>query len=127
MYKILIVEDDVKLNQAVCAYLTDNNFIVTGCLNAREAYDQLYNAQYDLIVSDIMMPEIDGFEFSETVRELNHHIPIILVTAKEDLNSKQRGFEKGIDDYMVKPISLAELVMRIHALLRRANINSEKN
>lgn len=95
-------------------------------LNAREAYDELYNSLYDLIVSDIMMPEIDGFAFAQSVRQVNKHIPILFMSAKDDLPSKQKGFRLGIDDYMVKPIELAELEMRVRALLRRANIEAER-
>ena len=81
---------------------------------------------FDLIISDIMMPGIDGYEFAKTVRELNQEIPILFMTARDDLASKQRGFRAGVDDYMVKPIELDELVLRIEALLRRAKIASSK-
>ncbi len=126
MINILVVEDDAKLNQIVCAYLNDSGYHTKGCLNPREAYDLMYNNLYDLIVSDIMMPEIDGFEFAETVRKLNKTIPILFMTAKDDIVSKQKGFQLGIDDYMVKPINMDELVMRVGALLRRANIMQER-
>ena len=81
---------------------------------------------YDLIISDIMMPEIDGFEFARTVRKVNKRIPILFMSAKDDLPSKQKGFQLGIDDYMVKPVDLEELVLRVRALLRRANIETER-
>ena len=122
MVNILVVEDDIKLNQIVCTYLNDNGYKTKGCLNPREAYDLMYNNLYDMIISDIMMPEIDGFEFAETVREINKTIPILFMTAKDDIFSKQKGFQLGIDDYMVKPINIDELIMRVGALLRRANI-----
>lgn len=122
MVNILVVEDDIKLNQIVCTYLNDNGYKAKGCLNPREAYDLMYNNLYDMIISDIMMPEIDGFEFAETVREINKTIPILFMTAKDDIFSKQKGFQLGIDDYMVKPINIDELIMRVSALLRRANI-----
>ena len=93
---------------------------------AVDAFDELYNNLYDLIISDIMMPEVDGFEFAGKVREVNKHIPILFMSAKDDLPSKQKGFQLGIDDYMVKPIELAELEMRVRALLRRANIEMER-
>lgn len=80
-----------------------------GCLNARDAYEEMYNNLYDLIISAIMMPEIDGFEFAESVRKINKHIPILFMSAKDDLPSKQKGFNLGIDDYMVKPVVLEEL------------------
>jgi len=126
MINILVVEDDSKLNQLVCKYLNDSGYAAKGCLNPQEAYDLMFNAQYDLIVSDIMMPKIDGFEFAETVRRLNKTIPILFMSARDDISSKQKGFRLGVDDYMVKPIDLDELVMRVGALLRRANIAVEK-
>lgn len=126
MINILVVEDDLKLNQTVCAYLTNNGYSATGCLNPNEAYDLMYSNLFDLIISDIMMPGIDGFEFAETVRELNKTIPILFMTARDDIASKQKGFRAGIDDYMVKPLDLDELILRVAALLRRANILDEK-
>ncbi len=126
MINILVVEDDVKLNRIVCSYLSDNGYTVKGCLNPNEAYDLMYGNIYDLIISDIMMPGIDGFEFAETVRSLNKTIPILFITARDDIASKRKGFNAGIDDYMVKPVDLDELVMRVAALLRRANILDEK-
>lgn len=126
MVHILVIEDDEKLNRIVCTYLNDSGFQAKGCLNAREAYDEMYNQLYDLIISDIMMPEIDGFEFARTVRKVNQRIPILFMSAKDDLPSKRRGFQLGIDDYMVKPVELDELVLRVRALLRRANIELER-
>lgn len=126
MIHILVVEDDIKLNQIVCTYLNDSGFQTKGCLNATEAYDEMYNNLYELIISDIMMPGIDGFEFAESVRRVNKTIPILFMSARDDLPAKQRGFRIGIDDYMVKPIELDELVLRVRALLRRANIEMER-
>jgi len=126
MINILVLEDDVKLNQIVCTYLNDSGFQAQGCLNAKEAYAEMYNNLYELIISDIMMPEIDGFEFARTVRQVNKNVPILFMSAKDDLPSKQKGFQLGIDDYMVKPIELAELLLRVRALLRRANIEMER-
>lgn len=126
MIDVLVVEDDLKLNEIVCSYLQDNGYHATGCLNPQEAYDSMYNCLYDLIISDIMMPEIDGYEFAETVRNINPTIPILFTTARDDIKSKQKGFKAGIDDYMVKPVDLDELLMRVGALLRRANIANEK-
>lgn len=126
MINILVVEDDVKLNQIVCTYLNDSGFQAKGCLNVNDAYEEMYNHLYELIISDIMMPEIDGFEFARTVRQVNKTIPILFMSARDDLPAKQKGFQLGIDDYMVKPIELDELVMRVRALLRRANIEMER-
>lgn len=126
MFKILVVEDDRDLNRSVCSFLSQNGYEATGYLSASEAYDAMYETMFDLIVSDIMMPEIDGFEFARTVREVNKTIPILFMSAKDDLPSKQKGFRLGIDDYMVKPVDLAELELRVRALLRRANIEMSR-
>ena len=126
MFQILVVEDDKDLNRTVCAFLNASGYQATGCLNANDAYDALYANMFDLIVSDIMMPGIDGFEFAQNVRMLNQEIPILFMTARDDIASKQRGFRIGVDDYMVKPIDLDELFLRIGALLRRAKIASSR-
>lgn len=126
MFKILVVEDDRELNKTVCSFLNNSGYEAAGCLNVNEAYDALYENIFDLIVSDIMMPGADGFEFAETVREQNENIPILFMTARDDIASKQRGFRIGVDDYMVKPIDLNELFLRIGALLRRAKIASNR-
>lgn len=126
MINILVVEDDVKLNQIVCNYLNDSGYTAKGCLSANEAYDAMYNNMFELIISDIMMPGIDGFEFAESVRQVNKTIPILFMSAKDDLSSKQKGFRLGIDDYMVKPIELDEMILRVRALLRRANIEMDR-
>ena len=122
MFKILIVEDDPALNRSVCSFLNQNGYEAVGCLSAEEAYDEMYKTPFDLIVSDIMMPGTDGFELARTVRSLNSEIPILFMSARDDLAAKQRGFRLGIDDYMTKPLDLDELLLRIGALLRRAGI-----
>lgn len=126
MIHILVVDDDKNLNHTVCTYLNDCGFEAKGVLSVNEAYDEMYNNLYELIISDIMMPEIDGFDFAETVRQVNKQIPILFMSAKDDLPSKRKGFLVGIDDYMVKPVELAELEMRVRALLRRTNIEMER-
>ncbi len=126
MFKILVVEDDRDLNRTVCAYLNQNGYEAVGCLDAGGAYDALFGALFDLIISDIMMPGTDGFEFVETVRQQNQEIPILFMTARDDFAAKQRGFRMGIDDYMVKPVDLDEMLLRIGALLRRARIASSR-
>ena len=120
MFQILVVEDDKDLNRTVCTFLNASGYKATGCLSADEAYDAMYATMFDLIVSDIMMPGIDGFEFAKTVRSLNENIPILFMTARDDLAAKQRGYRIGVDDYMVKPIDLDEL------FLRRAKIASSR-
>lgn len=128
MFQILVVEDDRALNKTVCAFLQQNGYKATGCLSAQEAFDAMYGGTiFDLIISDIMMPEVDGFAFAETVRDLNKEIPILFMTARDDFAAKRRGFHAGIDDYMVKPIDLEELLLRIEALLRRAKIAASKH
>ena len=126
MFKILILEDDKELNRTVCAFLNNSGYEAVGCFNANEAYDALFENMIDLIVSDIMMPDVDGFEFARNVRDVNNDIPILFMTARDDIASKQRGFRIGVDDYMVKPIDLDELFLRIGALLRRAKIASSR-
>lgn len=126
MVNILLVEDDADLNRVVCRHLEMHGYHAVGCANPIEAFDMLYAKKFDLIISDIMMPEINGFEFAKTVREENDNIPILFITAREDFSAKEQGYKIGIDDYMVKPINLDELLLRISALLRRANIASEK-
>ncbi|MBQ8791565.1 MAG: response regulator transcription factor [Ruminiclostridium sp.] len=124
MFKILVVEDDREMNRTVCAFLGQHGYEPVGCLSADEAYDRMYENVFDIIISDIMMPGTDGFEFAKTVRTFNAEIPILFMTARDDFASKQRGYRVGIDDYMVKPIDLDELFLRIGALLRRAKIAS---
>lgn len=126
MFKILVVEDDRQLNRAICAFLRQKGYVAAGCLNANEAYDTMYGNIFDLIISDIMMPGVDGFEFVRNVRKQNEEIPIIFITARDDINAKQLGFRMGVDDYMVKPINLEELGLRIGALFRRAKISASK-
>ncbi len=127
MFRILVVEDDRDLNRAVCSFLHRSGYETVGCLSANEAYDAMYGGTiFDLIISDIMMPGIDGFEFAATIREQNQEIPILFMTARDDFPAKQRGFQVGIDDYMVKPVDLNELVLRVAALMRRAKIASSK-
>ena len=126
MFKILVVEDESDLNKTVCSFLNHSGYEAIGCLNAMDAYDALEENVIDLIVSDIMMPGIDGFEFATSVRELNEDIPILFMTARDDIASKQRGFRIGVDDYMVKPIDFDELFLRIGALLRRAKIAANR-
>lgn len=126
MFKILVVEDERDLNKTVCSFLNHSGYEATGCLNAMDAYDAMAQNVFDLIVSDIMMPGIDGFEFARTVRELNEDIPILFMSAKDDIVSKQKGYRIGVDDYMVKPIDFDELFLRIGALLRRAKIAASR-
>jgi len=126
MFKILVVEDDKDLNKTVCSFLNHSGYEAIGCLDALDAYDALYENTFDLIISDIMMPDVDGYEFARNVRAENQDIPILFMTARDDIASKQKGFRIGVDDYMVKPIDLDELFLRIGALLRRAKIAASR-
>ena len=126
MIKILVVEDDENLNLAVCKHLSKNGYQTTGCLAATQALNFMASEKYDLIVSDIMMPKMDGFEFATAIREFDSNIPILFMTARDDFASKEKGYRIGIDDYMTKPVDLDELILRIKALLRRAKIATDK-
>ena len=126
MINILVLDDEAKLNKIICKYLEDHGFHAVSCLSGNEAFDKMIDIKIDLIISDIMMPEMDGFEFSRLVREQDKTIPILFMSARDDISAKQKGFRIGIDDYMVKPVEMEELLLRIGALLRRANIENEK-
>ncbi|MBR4287400.1 MAG: response regulator transcription factor [Clostridia bacterium] len=126
MVYILIVEDDVNFNNVVCSYLNNNGYTAVGCHSAAEALDQMEKMSFDMIISDIMMKNMDGFEFAEQVRLVNKDIPILFLTAREDLQSKEKGYKLGIDDYIVKPVEMKEMLFRIEAILRRANIANKK-
>lgn len=126
MFKILVVEDDKALNHSVCTFLNSNGYEAEGCFGAYEAYDKMYANTFDLIISDIMMPGLDGYEFVKTVRGMDEGVPILFMTARDDFLSKERGYHAGIDDYMVKPVDLEEMVLRIGALLRRAKIAASR-
>ena len=126
MINILVVDDEAKLNKIICKYLEDHGYHAVNCLSANEAFDKMVDVKIDLIVSDIMMPEMDGFKFASLVREQDKIVPILFMSARDDISAKQKGFRLGIDDYMVKPVDMEELVLRIGALLRRVNIENEK-
>jgi DNA-binding response OmpR family regulator len=126
MINILIVEDDPKLNKIVSTFLNEHNYNATGCLSANDAFDKMIDIKFDLIISDIMMPNIDGFKLASLVREQDKIMPILFMSARDDISFKKRGFRIGVDDYMVKPVDMEEMLLRIEALLRRANIANEK-
>lgn len=124
MNRILMIEDDERFNQIVCTFLKKNNYQAEGCLDPVQAFDLLCQKKYDLIISDIMMPRVNGIDFVQMLRQTNGTIPILFVSALDDIVTKQKGFRAGVDDYMVKPIDLEELLLRIEALLRRSQINN---
>ena len=125
MIKIIVVEDDVKLNNLIKTILEKNSYVVDSAYNPNEAFLKMVKSSYNLIISDIMMPEMDGFEFAKIIRDINKEIPILFITAKDGFEDKKLSYEIGVDDYMVKPIDINELVLRVGALLRRAKINAE--
>ncbi len=126
MFNILLVEDDENLRKLMFAVLKKNRYEVFQAETGRRAIEIMSNTHIDLMICDIMLPDIDGYEVTRTVREEDKDIPILIVTARETLEDKRRGFASGTDDYMVKPIDMDELLMRMNALLRRARITSDR-
>ncbi|MBP3583506.1 MAG: response regulator transcription factor [Clostridia bacterium] len=126
MIKILVVEDDVDLNRFVAMSLRDRGFDTVSCYDGMSALERIFEEKFDMLLTDIMMPRVDGFELASSVRARNKEIPIIFMTAKDDKASKIYGYNIGIDDYIVKPFDVDVLIMKISALLRRAKIESEK-
>lgn len=125
MSNILLVEDDISLNRTIEIYLKSENFEVTTCFDGIEALEKLTESTFDLVLTDIMMPKLDGFSLAEKIRSDNKQLPIIFMTAKDDKYSKKLGFKLEIDDYITKPFDLDELVMRIGAVLRRCSVKKE--
>lgn len=125
MFSILVVEDDIKLNSIYCSVLIDNSFNPVAAFNGEEALELMEKQNFDLVISDIMMPCVDGYELTRQIREYYPEIPVLMISAKAGFEDKRYGFMAGIDDYMVKPVNLNEMILRIHALLRRAKIVSE--
>ena len=126
MFKILVVEDDKNLRKLITTYLKKNEYITYEATNGLEALDIMDTNYIDLIISDIMMKEMDGYELTKSLRDANYTIPILLVTAKSTIADKKEGFLLGADDYMVKPINMEELLLRVKVLLKRANAANEQ-
>ena len=112
MFKVIVIDDDANLNFLIAKVLTKNGYQVFQCYNANDAYDVLFKNYIDLIITDIMMPGIDGYEFTAALRKEKIDIPVLMITAKEEFKDKVQGFSVGADDYLVKPINLDELVLR---------------
>jgi len=125
MFNILVVEDDRNQRKLIEAALTRSGYRVQTAEDGNQALSLMDSEQIDLVITDIMMPNMDGFELTEAVRGARMNIPILVITAREGFPDKERGFELGVDDYMVKPIDIGELVLRVKALLRRAQIATE--
>lgn len=126
MFKILIVEDDCELRQLFSHVLIKNGYGVKGVSNGQEALDALDAEYFDMIISDIMMPVMDGYEFVRQLREAGNNTPVLMITAKDAFDDMRLGFLSGTDDYMVKPVNVNEMVLRVGALLRRAQIMNDR-
>ena len=126
MLKILIAEDDKELQRLFSHVLTKNGYTVKGVYNGKEALDAMENNYFDLIISDIMMPVMDGYELVRTLRESGNTTPVLMITAKDAFDDMQKGFISGTDDYMVKPVNVNEMVLRVSALLRRAQMINDR-
>ena len=126
MFSILVCEDDFAIKTMISTKLKQENYSVYTVQNGQEALHLMEKQQIDLVISDIMMPEMDGYEFVQTLRETKHTLPILMITAKSQLESLEAAFKLGVDDYMVKPLRLEELVLRVKALLRRSQLEAEK-
>lgn len=126
MFRILIAEDDSELRQLFSHVLTKHGYNVTGVDNGEEALKALELSYYDLIISDIMMPVMDGYELVSSIREAGFKIPVLMITAKDAFDDMRQGFMSGTDDYMIKPININEMVLRVGALLRRAQMINER-
>ena len=125
MFQVLVVEDDASLRKLMSAALKQNGYNAYTAEDGEKALELLDKISIDLIISDIMMPNMDGYELTSQLRRANYDLPILMVTAKESFEDKQRGFMSGTDDYMVKPIDVNEMILRVGALLRRAKMASE--
>ena len=126
MFSILVCEDDFAIKTMISTKLKQENYSVHTAQNGQEALNLMEKQQIDLVISDIMMPEMDGYEFVQTLRETKHTLPILMITAKSQLESLEAAFKLGVDDYMVKPLRLEELVLRVKALLRRSQLEADK-
>ncbi len=122
MAKIIVAEDDVNLNTLYSKTLSLNGYEVTSCFNGREVLDALAQQTFDLVITDVMMPVMDGFTLAKELRRAGWQLPILMITVREAFEDKRQGFKNGVDDYMVKPVDVDEMLLRVEALLRRAQI-----
>ena len=126
MIRILVAEDDSAMNRLVCNMLADRGYEPVPCSDGAQALKAFENQTFDMIITDVMMPNMDGYEFAGEVRRTDKHIPILFMTALDDKISQQRGFRSGADDYVTKPFDADILLLRVGALLRRANIERSR-
>ena len=127
MFTILVVEDDASLNKMICAKLSREQFKAIPAFDGEEALEVMDREHIDLIISDIMMPKMDGYELTKLLRNTRYYLPILMITAKSQLEDMEKGFVAGTDDYMIKPINLKEMILRVRALLRRAQLENKKH
>ena len=125
MFSILVAEDDDSLRKLMCAALKQNGYMPYPAVDGEDALDVMERISVDLVISDIMMPKIDGYELVKQLRAARYEMPVLMVTAKDSFTDKQKGFMAGTDDYMVKPINIDEMILRVGALLRRAKMASD--
>ena len=126
MLKILIAEDDRELNRLFSHVLIKNGYAVKGVADGKEALDAMEKEYFDLIISDIMMPNVDGYELVRSLRDAGYTTPVMMITAKDAFDDMKRGYLSGTDDYMVKPINVNEMILRVGALLRRAQMINDR-
>lgn len=126
MFMVLVCEDDRNIRHLMCEYLTRNGYQHIEAENGEEALEWLEKMPVDLLITDIMMPKMNGYDLARAIRDAGYQQPILMITAKERLEDKALGFSIGVDDYMVKPIDMDEMIMRVAALMRRARIASDK-
>lgn len=126
MFQVLVVEDDRELRDLFCTVLEENGYHAIAANDGLQAFDLLESHYIDLIISDVMMPKLNGFEMTQAIRSAGYTMPILIISAKGQAADKQKGFQSGIDDYMVKPIDVNEMIWRVEALLRRSQIISQR-
>lgn len=126
MIRLLLIEDDRPLNESICFFLAKEGYAADGAFCAEDAFRRMEQTKYDLVISDVMLPSVDGFEIARLLRLYDPQLPIIFLTALDDFRSKEKGYAAGIDDYITKPVELSELVWRIEALLRRAGLTKQQ-
>ena len=125
MFSILVVEDDETLNKMICAKLKQEQFEVHTAFDGEQALEVMDQVHVDILVCDIMMPKMDGYELTDAIRKANYTLPILMVTAKDQIEDMEKGFHVGTDDYLIKPFNMKEMVLRVHALLKRSQIMDE--
>lgn len=126
MFQIMVIEDDRLLQELYCSVLSANGYTPIPASDGLEAFDILDDTHVDLIITDVMMPRMDGFTFTQALREAHYTTPVLIITAKHSPADKQKGFRSGTDDYMVKPIDVDEMIWRVEALLRRSQMVSQR-